>query len=261
MRACRFSSATFGSVPAKRVGEGRAVGDRQVLDRQLQEPDAEPAGQDGRVVAIHAGGVARRHRDGGHRFRPDGVRRDGERESRIDTARQPEHGSRKAVLADVVGGSQHEGAVDLRLRRQRLRRRPRCERSRLGARRSPRTDDGHPSCVLARPPRRRRVGGRSERRARGSFRCAPGGRRRPSRIGLSQLAGHCRVEIHDEHLLFERRAAGEDRSIRSDDQTVAVEDQLVLAADGVAECQEAAQVAAAGREQRLPLAALALVIG
>ena len=83
----------------------------------------------------------------------------------------------------------------------------------------------------------------------------------PARVRLPQVAGDGRVEVRDEQVLLERSAAGEYRSLRSDDETVAVEDQLVLAAHGVAERQEAAVIAAAGGEQHLPLPALAPVIG
>ena len=108
-------------------------------------------------------------------------------------------------------------------------------------------DERHSARVLP-DLRRRPVSRRNDRRGP------------PPCIRTSQLVGRRRVEIHDEQVLLERRAAGEDRSIRSDDEAVTVEYELVLPADGVAERQEATLVAAASRKQLLPLPALALVI-
>ena len=68
------------------------------------------------------------------------------------------------------------------------------------------------------------------------------------------------LEVDDEHLFLELRAARDQRAVRTDDEAVPVEHQLVLAADGVAEREAAALASAAGGKQAFPLLALLAVV-
>ena len=77
--------------------------------------------------------------------------------------------------------------------------------------------------------------------------------RHPGRAGGGQLA--------DQQLLLELGGAGDHRAARVDDEALAVEDQLVLAADQVAEGEMGAVGAGAGGEHLLALASLAAVVG
>ena len=136
----------------------------------------------------------------------------------------------EAVLLDVVARAEHERGVDLGLR------------ARASSATSP------PGAVL---------GARSAARAcpRGgppaASRCT-GGRSRVSRSRAVSARLH--VDGRERQRLGELRRAGEHAALVVDDHRVAVEDQLVLAADEVAERDRGQVVARALGEHPLALA-------
>ena len=155
-------------------------------------------------------GVVARHRDAVHVVGAERVAGDRRDQRRVDAAGEPEHAPSEAVLAHVVAQARDE-------RRRTPRRR----------RRDPLGD--------------RRAAGRSYGRPAGAPTVdAPSASRLGGRVGGRQL------EVDDQQR--PRRTAGPapDRAAGVDDERVAVEDQLVLAADHVDVGERAAGLAAPG---------------
>src|SRR5207244_5106785 len=182
------------------------------------------------------GRVARRHR---HAVDPPGTERlDRERggERRVDPSRDADDDLAEAVLVHVVAQAELEPDAHLLQLVE------------------PRSDDRlHP---LARPVRRADVDDRevgklaavaSERPAADVAKPAP------DRGG--------RLDVDNEERLLEAGPAREQVTLLVEHERVSVEEQLVLAADGVAEGDEARVVARAGGEHLLALAVAKQVEG
>ena len=157
-------------------------------------------------------------------------------ESGVDAAREPEQHALEAVLLDVVAQPERQGRVDLLVRLHRL-----------GARAA---DLGRSSGVRERRARRAAWGG--------------AGRRAPGRWRVSRRRTCCSgrgVDVADDQLLLELRAARHQLAVLVDHEAVAVEHQLVLAADEIAEDDVGEVVAGPLDEHPLALAALVDVVG
>ena len=167
---------------------------------------------------------------GGHDDRcqvlgPERLRGKSGDESRVDPAREAEHGLFEAVLAGVVAEREDERLVDLGCRRQRF--------------------TGLVDGDLRTLPRRAQ--GRNGSQRAGVT---------PSRVPTPER------EVDDHQVLGELSAAGECLAVGGDDDAVAVEDELVLAADEVAEGdRDAVLDRAAGDDLPLPRHPLAAVVG
>src|SRR5438094_845032 len=85
---------------------------------------------------------------------------------------------------------------------------------------------------------------------------------RPSKLveraatGVRQPSRHDRggLDVDEQQVLLESLGACDHVALVVDHEGVAVEDELVLAADGVAQCNERSGVARAGAEHLLPFA-------
>ena len=78
--------------------------------------------------------------------------------------------------------------------------------------------------------------------------------RAPPRVAQPARAHRRGIDVDDEQRLLEARRAREHRSLVVEDERVSVEDELVLAADRVAERDVGAVVACAGPEHLLAFA-------
>ena len=217
----------------ERGGEGPVVGAREVGDRHLEQLDPQAGRQLPGVLPVRGGGEPGGHRDRGHRVGAEGVGGHGEGEGRVDAPGQAQHAVPEPVLAEIVGGAQGQRAVDLGLGLQQRR------------------DPGR----RLRPPRPRRRPDGDRTHA-----VAVGAGLPPPRVVEAPPGGGDGVEVDHQEVFFELRAAGEDPPAGVDDEAVAVEDQLVLAPDGVAEGHEAAVVGRPLRQHPFPLDALPPVI-
>ncbi len=83
---------------------------------------------------------------------------------------------------------------------------------------------------------------------------AVAGERAPARVREAPADHRARLDVEHEQALLETRRASQHLALVVDDDRVAVEDQLVLAADEVAEGEEARVVARARDEHLLALA-------
>ena len=165
-------------------------------------------------------------------LRPErlGGERRGER--RVDSAGDADHDVAEAVLLDVVAQAELEREPHLLQVVQHGRDRSLHVIGLLGGRADVDRLEPRNAAPLARERASPRV-------------CEPAGDR---------LAG---LDVDDEQALLEARAPARARSPRRRDERVPVEDELVLAADGVAEREEARVVPRARDEHRLALAVLA----
>ena len=238
MRAWRFSWARLVS----RLGELSAhrlrVGVHHRLDRQLHGGDAEGLGE-GVGVALGLGrGVAGGHDRGADGLRAQGVGGQARHQRGVDPAGDAEDDVLEAVLEHVVAQPQHERVVDLGL----------LGRQRLGqgrapaARLEPDAGEGRGGSWIT-SARLRRAAGRWE-----------ASRRRAA-------AAACEVDVAQQQLLAELGRAGDRGAGVVEHAGVAVEDELVLAADEPAEGDVGDVVAGALGEHPLALAALADVVG
>ena len=75
-------------------------------------PDPEPAGLQRRIVLAHLRGVARGHGDRVNAFRAQRIDCDAQRQRRIDAAGKPNHDAGKAMLLDIVAGTEDERPID-----------------------------------------------------------------------------------------------------------------------------------------------------
>ena len=83
--------------------------------------------------------------------------------------------------------------------------------------------------------------------------------RAPAHVSQPAADGRCGIDVDDEQLLLEPGGAREHRALVVEHDRVAVEDQLVLAADGIAERHEAGVVERTHAQHLLALAVLAHV--
>ena len=170
-----------------------------------------PRREGGRVGERTGGGEARRHR---HAVHPAGPHRvDGDRgdERRVDPTRQPDDAVAEAVLRDVVPRRQHEGRVGRGVVVEDLGDRP-----------------GRAVATALPPP--------------AHLDDAPPGL-------ATGVVGEGDVDHGD--LLPELREAGKEGAVGGDDRRVAVEDELVLAADEV-DVDDRAPGLARPRDEDLP---------
>ena len=228
-RAWRFSSARPGSRPAN--GSAEHLEERRVrgLDRDRERADPELLGQRLGVGDAARAREARRHEHADHVVGAERVGRDRGDERRVDAAREPDHHVGEAVLGDVVAGADHERLVHLVHRLER------------------RLD-----------PRRRR----SARRA-GPAHQHLGERGRSSTAARVEGAAPERgpdVDVDDEQVLGELRAARDELPALVEQHRRAVEDELVLAADEVHVDERHRRVGGTRREHRLALAQAARVV-
>ncbi len=237
MRACRFSSVRSALEAVERLGEGGLERLHHRLDRQRQQLDAEVLGQPLGVAAGARGGVRRGHRHARHAVGPERVDGDQRDERRVDAAAEPEHDVLEAVLRDVVARAEHERPVDLLDDVERRRDRVLAERRVARA-----LADGEGAEPL-----------------HGAV--DAGGRRAAARVAQARRAGGDGVDLGEQQRLLKLRRAGDDRALVIDDERVAVEDELVLAADERAERDRGEIVAGALGDHPLALDALAHVIG
>ena len=237
MRACRFSSVRSGSRAGEGVRERRVVGRHRRRDRQLEQLDAEVRGEQRARPPASLRGVRRGHRSRTvTRSAPSASTAMQRDERRVDPAREAEHDVLEAVLGDVVAQC-----------RGRAPRRPRRRRRSSGA-------TGPPGS----PPIGRAASASAPRSA------APA----PSRDGAAWRVSRRRAAPAASSR--RRRPAAPRRTARAraidlavvvDHERVAVEDELVLAADERAEGDRAAVVARALGEHLLALEPLAGVVG
>ena len=208
MRACRFSSVRS-IAPRRTTGEraGERLDDR--LDRNLTEVDAERLGETPRVAA-----------------RPSDEYRDG-----IDTPCTRSGPSASTQSAAMSAESMPPEIADHDVAEAVLRRRSRAGRARARAasargRRAARRESGAPPGLLA---RRRELDEREldAGRARGRAAAAD--------VAEAPADRRDRVDVDDEQLFLEAGGAREHLALVVEHDRVAVEDQLVLPADRVAE--------------------------
>ena len=165
-----------------------------LFDGDDLQVDAQPLAQRHRVATRPVTRVARRHGDPVHPLRPERV--DGHRghERRVDAAGQPDDRLAETVFRQVVTGAEHQGRIHLGVVAHRRRRLGRRQCNPLP---SPWLGHHDPRQQLADPVRPVR----------------------PDR------------KIHEHQVGVELRTRGQERAVGRHDQRVAVEDQLVLAAD------------------------------
>ena len=200
------------------------------------EFDAERRGQGLGVLQAVVGGKPRGHGHAKHVFRAQGVGGDHRRQRRIDAPGQPDGHAREAGLAHVVPGAEHQRPVDfLHIVEQR--------RDGRGRKRGARAA-GHRG--------KRHMGG-TGLELRLPFAAA--------RVEQPPPRGQPRVQFAQHHVLGELPAPGEQRPVGPEHHAVAVENQLVLAADHVGVGHERAVVRGARGEHPLPGRALGLVVG
>ncbi len=182
---------------------GGHVGVEHRGDRHRAEVQPGAVGQFGRVVPGVPRGVAARHRDAVHVLGADRVHREGGHHGRVDAAGQADQHRAEAVLAHVGPGAGDQRGPDLGL---------------VG---DPRRDLGAD-----------RLGGRVGALAAqfGADQVQAVGEQQP--VGVV-AAGGGQVEVQHQQVLLELRRAGQHLAVRGDHDRVAVEDQLVLAADHV----------------------------
>ena len=89
------------------------VGGVHRLDEHLAKGDAQPLGQDARVLAGVIGAVPGRHADAGHASGAERRRRHRRGERAVDAAREADHRAREPALADVVAHPEDERPEDL----------------------------------------------------------------------------------------------------------------------------------------------------
>ena len=200
------------------------------LDRDLAEVAAEVLGEPLRVAARPLRRVARRHRDAVHAFGAERLDRERGDERRVDPAGDADDDLLEAVLAHVVARARARA----RAASARGRRRNGVERRRDGVRLLVRGAD------VDRLDRAERAAVLRERAA--------------ARVGQPARHDRRRLDVDQHERLLEAGRAREHRSLVVDHERVAVEDQLVLPADGVAERDVRRRVARARAEHLLALA-------
>ena len=225
-----------GSAPSKTPFEHPVVGVHRRLDRQLEQLHPEVGGQRPRVGLRALGGEGGGHDDAGHALGAERVDGDQRHERRVDPAREAEDDALEAVLLDVVAHPERERRVDLRYGREQRR-------------------------EVAADPLHRWALGALELAELAYLRQRPAHGRAQPRV--AQARGHRRlqVDVGEHEPLGELRPAREHRALVVDHQRVAVEHELVLAADEVAEGDRAEVVARALDDHALALEALARVVG
>ena len=228
MRAWRFSAARPSQPPERLVERGH-----DILDRNLAEVDAEVLAHLAGVVARPLGGEARGHRDGVDAVRAERIRRDRRGERGVDAARDPEDDVPEAVLGDVVAQPETEREahlLELRLERRNRRRRP----------------GSSTATGCSEPERRRR-----RRRGQRSLELPAPHVAQPPADGLR------RVDVDHQQRFLEPGRTGNHLSLVVEHDGVTVENELVLAADEVAERDVHRVVARARHEHLLAVLGLA----
>ena len=161
-----------------------------------------------------------------HALRPERVDRERRDERRVDPAREPEHDVAEAVLADVVAQREHEREPHL------------LELGREGDDLAAETLSSEPT----RSPSSSTAGSCPSSRSRAE--------RAPADVAQPPADRLARVEVDDEQRLLEARRPREDLALVVEHDRVAVEEELVLAADEVAE-REVGGVVARARDEHL----------
>ena len=222
-----------------RLAAGERAGERlpesadDPLDRDLAEVDAEVDAHLAGVVARALRRVARRHRHRVHAVGAERVGADRCGQRRVDAAGDPEHDVAEAALLDVVADAEAEREAHLlELRRER-------------------DDDGLDGLPCGRTATGASITVAGGRALAGALELAPAdvAQPPPDRLG--------RVEIDDEQALLEAGRAGDHLALVVEHDGVAVEDELVLAADEVAEGEVRGVVARPGDEHLLAILGLA----
>ena len=193
------------------------------LDRDLDQVRADVAGDRARVGLGLGAGVGGGHDDARHPLGPERIGGDQRHQRRVDPARDGDENPLEVVLSHVVGEAERERLVDLGHGLERLRERRRDRAARLG---------------------RRQASQRRRRAIRSAFDRAP----------------HLDVDVAEHELFAELRAAGERLALGRDDDGVPVEDELVLAADRVADGERRAGLARALGDHALTRQALRAVV-
>ena len=189
-----------------------------------------------RVAARALRGVRRRHRHAGHALGAEGVDGDEGHQRRVDPAREPDDHVLEAALGHVVARAEDERRVDLGVGVEQL-----GDRTARG---------GRVRAALG------RVGPEVGHHRRHLA------RRRPrTRVAQAGGAGGLDVDVAHQERLGELRRAGDHGAVVVDDERMAVEDELVLAADERAEGDRGEAVAGALGDHLLALAALAGLVG
>ena len=177
-----------------------------------------------------------RHAHADDVLRAEGIAGDGGGKRRVDAARHPDQHLLETLLADVVVRAQHDRGVNLGRALERLVECGLDGRLWVGGWTAHHGYLGH----LELQPLR-------------AFRLTPDVFGGPVDWGGG-------VDIADDHLFDKRRRVGEHPSIRIEDHAVAVEDELILAPDGVDPGDVGAIARGAFSDHRLARAALAVVI-
>ena len=170
-----------------------------------------------------------------HVLRPERIDSERGDERRVDAARKAQHDVAEAVLADVVVQREHEAAphlLQLCLERDDQ---PADLRRPLASR--PELDNRGLALVLALP-----------------------GQRAPPHVAQAPADRLARVEVDDQHGLLEARGARQHLAFVVEHDGVAVEEELVLTADEVAEGEVGGVVPGAGHQHLLALLGLADVV-
>ena len=167
-----------------------------------------------------------------HALRPERVGRERRDERRVDPAREPEHDLAEAVLADVVPQGEHERPahlLELGLERDDL-------AAEYFVLNNTFSQLEHGRLLLVLPVARERAA---------------------ADVAQPPADRLARVDVHDEQCLLEAGGAGEHLAVVLEHDRVAVEEELVLTADEVAECEggrlsRARSASIASRDSALP---------
>ena len=111
MRACRFSSASPAVCPAKSGSSALRVLVKQVADADDFKANAEVGGKSAAVVDGALRGVGAGHADAEHIFRAERIGGNGGDQCGVDAAAESDEDFAESALADVVTGSEDEGAI------------------------------------------------------------------------------------------------------------------------------------------------------
>ena len=217
VRAWMFSSA--------RPGQRKLldVHPDHVLDRLDAVVRPDPPREVGRVVLRVPRRVLRRHRDAVDVVAAQSVGRQRRADRRVDAAGEPERHRREAVLVHVVPQPDDQRRPHLGLVRKRL------ADHRLGG----------------------RLVGRQWFRTQ-----HPAPDVQAFELTVAGVPARGEVHVQHEQVLDELRRACQHRAVRADDERVAVEHEVVLAADLVGVDQRRARFGRAARDERQPLLVL-----
>ncbi len=232
IRACRFSAASPSSPPS---AASNAVDD--VLDRDLAEVGAEVLGEPAaRRRACPRRSSETASRRSGARSGPSACAQSAAVTAESIPPETPTTTSPRAVLADVVAQAEDERAA---------------ASARARARTGSIAPDAPRSCRRSLPSSTTGTSGSGSRSL---------GERAPAHVAQAPPDRGGRVDVDDEQRLLEAGRAGDHLALVVEHDRVAVEDQLVLPADRVAEGEETAVVAGARDEHLLAVLGLADVV-